>query len=95
VEILFNNATANGDGAEIDVPVSEQGGFLNRTIYITGTLDGATFTLYATADGTNWVAVPDSDSVLPSPVNVIIRAKKLKGNLAGGGASLDATVKMF
>lgn len=95
METLFSNQTTNATGAAKAVPVSEQGGFLHRTIYITGTLDGATFTLQATADGTNWVDVPDSDTTLPSPVNVVIRAKQVRGVLAGGGASLDATVQLY
>lgn len=95
METLFLNRTTNGSGTAIPVPVSEQGGFLHRTIYILGTLDGATFTLEATPDGTNWVDVPDSDSVLPSPVNVVVRAKELRGKLAGGGGSMDVTVKMY
>lgn len=95
METLFSSQTTNATGAAIDVPVSEQGGFLHRTIYITGTMDGATFSLEATADGSNYVTVPDSDSVLPSPVNLVVRAKKLRGVLAGGGGSMDVTVKMY
>ncbi len=94
-ETLFENQTTNVTGSAVNVPVSVQGGFLHRTIYITGTLDGATFKLQASPDGSVWVNVPDTDAVLPSPVNVIIRAKQLRGVLTGGGGSLSVTVKLY
>ena len=90
---LFQNQTTNVDGAAISLsPLERFGEFINRTLYLSGTMDGATFSLLAN-DGTSYIVVTDS-SITTSPTvkNISIRSDYIKGRLSGGGVNMSVTV---
>lgn len=91
METLFQNETANGEGEAHQFNLAANGGFINRTLHISGNLDGGTFTLLFW-DGAAFVESIDSAiTVVPDIVNFSFRSDFAKGKLSGCGASCDVT----
>ena len=95
MEVLFLSQTSNVEGDAQQVNLTKTGGFINRTLQITGNLDGGTFTLMV-FNGTSYVDVVDSAiTVVPDAVNYQFRSDYVKGKLAGCGASCDVTAVLI
>jgi hypothetical protein len=91
--IYFTNQTVNGDSA-LSQGVHTDGLRKNpHAIYVTGNFGtGTIITAYATADGVNWLPVPDTAPLTaPGIMFVSVTANALKLTLSGASGATNIT----
>lgn len=88
-EILFTARTTDGSSATMTVTP----GFKDLTLIVTGTPNGATMTLNASHDNTNWVAVGATTTVTANcHINFQSAAPYLRATISSAGASTSWNV---
>jgi len=84
---FFTNQTANATSAV----VKSMGGM--RQVIVFGNLDGGTLTIEGSQDGTNWFPIKAISAI--GHYSVPFSIGSIRAKIAGGGASLDATVSAY
>ena len=87
------SATADGSGDAIQ---ESRGDDLRitGTVYVTGTLDGATAGIEVSPDGINWVRPTSLAFTTMAAENIEYHCKAYRGYVAGAGANTNVTVQL-
>jgi len=81
-------AAANGNGASFELKTGGKNPKENlRTVYCSGTFNGATVTVEISLDGTVWFEVANISFTSLGATNMEARARYVRGVVTGGGGS--------